>query len=405
MTILVFGCSGARKKSALERLKVRYNFDHPDETVFLTDIGTYLGPLSNFLPRPPGDQRAALRTALRQCIDDTVSSRADLKFVSLHGTYFYAGNVTAPLSALELADFVPQAVVTLIDDAYAMKHRLRSGGYDFLFSELLIWRAVDIALVDNLTYALSVQLERTVENVVVAAKHPTEMLYRALFQPEIPRLYASFHITTTRGDPQARRAIDDVREELHRQYAVFDPVTIDDRILINSLGTTGEGVDDIEIPAGHRWDWRLPANSGNHFVPLVDDEEFFPVRVPVAEGRMLSFVSQSSMKNMVDAQITSRDFRYIHQSDCMAVFRPRFEGRTSIGVEQEIEYAETVAKIPVVAYAPEDDWAKYKAKTGGSVPVKPVMAGPALQDLEAFYDSIHTIANTEARKRRRASQG
>lgn len=397
MTVLVFGISGVKKGQVLDRLAKYYTSQHPGTDVFTVDIKDSLRtPMATFLAMPLKSKRTVLEKAVHDCVRIVEQSKAPVKFVSLHATYFGGGELSAPLSVHWLALLSPDRILTLVDDAYAIRARIAGEGYDIPYTHLLFWRAADLMLVDNFADRLTGQMGKQIENQVIAVKHPLLAFYRLLFEPRRPRIYCGFHVTHVRTNSTAKNEINEFRRKLQQEYLVFDPLTVDDRILVNFLRPR-LGSRKVTIPSSERWDWRISDDPANPLSPMIDDEQFFPLRVNVGEARMLASGSQPT-KSIIDAQITSRDFRYIDQADVMVAFRPWWSGETSIGVETEMGYAQQHEKGPII-YSVAKDEEKYTVKHGTSVPLKKEVFGPRCYVWEAFDKKLRETCNAAAATR------
>ncbi|GAG35248.1 unnamed protein product, partial [marine sediment metagenome] len=241
----------------------------------------------------------------------------------------------------------PAICITLIDDVYSCRKRLECGGYPYRHHQLLNWRQIECGVADLIADASSI------ENVYLAAKHPSMMVYRLLFEPKRPRLYSASQITNVRDNPQARKEIEAHRRHIHQKFVVFDPLTVDDRILVNSLPGEETEAATFQVEIDARWPSDL-SEIGPLYESLVpEDPSFFPLTVEVEEAEELNRPDQmSSPMSTIDAQITHRDFRYIDQADVMAAYRPRLLGHESGGVAAEKLYAAGTGATPVVEYSP-----------------------------------------------------
>jgi len=362
----------------------------PKLSVGLLDIKDYLGTSTHLLlTRSQKRQRQAVEQAvsrMRPKLPD-----ANLNIVSVHACHLRGSIPLFVCAAKCVAELQPHLCVTLIDDVYACGHRLRQGGYSFRYHQLLSWRQLECGLGDTIAEACDV------ENFYLSAKHPRLMLYRLIFEPSLPRLYSASQITNAREDPQKRDEINAHRRRIHQSYVVFDPLTIDDRILVNHLPEHDEPKFQIDFAA--RWPADI-SELGDEYQSLVPEQHaIFPLEVETDEARALSRSDQmSDFQSTIDAQITHRDYRYIDQADVMAAYRPRLMGHESGGVAAEKTYAAGTGSTPVVEYSPPEDTAQAESKPFGTP-----LPGPVLQDLNAFYQKLDSTAREEADRRYQAN--
>lgn len=352
------------------------------------DIREYLGDSTHvLLMRPQKKQREAVTEAIGR-----MSGRlpeADLNIISLHACHQCGSIPVFPCTSEAVKGLDPAICITLIDDVYSCRKRLKRGGYPYRHHQLLNWRQVECGIADLIADASSI------ENVYLAAKHPRMMVYRLLFEPKRPRLYSASQITNVRDNPQARKEIEAHRRHIHQEFVVFDPLTVDDRILVNSLPGEETEAETFQVGIDARWPSDF-SDIGPHYESLVpEDPNLFPLTVEVKEAEELNRPDQmSSPMSTIDAQITQRDFRYIDQADVMAAYRPRLLGHESGGVAAEKLYAAGTGATPVVEYSPSEDTADTASR-----PFSTPLPGPVLLDLDTFYESLDSTARAEADRR------
>ncbi|MFO8015138.1 MAG: hypothetical protein R6X20_17775 [Phycisphaerae bacterium] len=362
----------------------------PEVRVELFDVKDYLGTSTHLLLKQPQKKQ---RQAVAQAIS-RIRSRlpdANLNIISLHACHFRGSIPFFVCAGNCVAKIEPHVCVTLIDDVYSCRERLLHGGYPFRYHQLLSWRQIECGLADTVAEVCDV------DNFYLAAKHPSIMLYRLIFEPTSPRLYSASQITSARNDAQKRGEINTHRRQIHQAYTVFDPLTIDDRILVNDLP---QNEDAFQIESSARWPFDI-SNLGNGYGSLVpEDDTVFPVEVESDEAKALARPDQmSDFQSTIDAQITHRDYRYIDQADVMAAYRPRLLGHESGGVAAEKTYAAGTGSTPVVEYSPPED-----TDETGSKPFGTPLAGPVLKDLHGFYEKLKSTAREEAERRYRTNE-
>jgi adenylate kinase len=336
---------------------------------------------------PEKRQREEVAKAVSRLKSDLAA--ADLNIIGLHASHLLGSIPIFPCSSACLATLSPDICITLLDDVYSCRKMLERGGYPFRYSQLLNWRQIECGIADYLAVACGV------ENIYLAAKHPSVMLYRLLFEPRRPRLYSASQITNVRRDLKARAEIEKHRRRIHKEYVVFDPLTVDDRILVNDLPQGAPQNEVIAVRQEARWPCSL-SDLGEQYESLVpEDASVFPVSIGVGEAEELHRPDEmSSYRSPIDAQITHRDFRYIDQADAVGAFRPRFMGHESGGVAAEKSYAAGSGGKPVVEYTPPED-----VRGQGSKPFSTPLPGPFCQDLRTFYERLQHTAEQEALRR------
>lgn len=303
-------------------------------------------------------QRDAWLRSVRQAIQDCNEAEPSPRFafLSLHLSYQWHSGFFSPLSwgsvdhqsltsAIDLIreEFRPDYCICLIDDIQAVQERL-AAEIHLRLRELLTWRNVELLLTDLLAHETILRPGRQrwlVEfpfeySSLFAIRHPPEALYRFLVEPSCPRLYASFPISRTRGTAEYRAEIDRFRNGLHERFAVFDPLTIDERPLLALLGEPNDGV--VVLNAEDRWP--IPAER-----TLCGEGPKAYGHLRADEIREITTRASSMTKSELDRTIEARDFRLIDQADALVVYRPLFlRGELSGGTRAEMVYAQRSGK-------------------------------------------------------------
>ena len=269
-------------------------------------------------------------------ISESERDPSEHTFVTVHATYFRRTRFFSVASLNLLHEFNPDIIITLIDDAYECWHRiqererLQPRGTNLRLRDIFLWRTVEIMTGDLLSHGLGVQ------NYVVAVKHPAKMVRRLILEPGIKRIYSSFPISSTRDHVDRRKNVDDFRKSLHERFTVFDPLTIDERVLVTALDGMKEGEDNVNIALELRWPpW---FNEGLEALATPYDSNY-PLSIPV--DQMIESVTD------IDRQIEARDYRLIDSVVAVAAYRPSFNKHHSRGVSSELLYAAQTVGISV----------------------------------------------------------
>lgn len=298
-------------------------------------------------------------TAFHQIFQEVERREPEHAFLSMHFTFHVPGRSPLPYTIDQLRQFRPTHIITLVDDIYEVQARImkknveRGTDYHISLRDLAWWRAHEIGMGLWLAHNLPPsRVERggqpqPVEHYVVAVRHPIEMMWRLLFEPNIPRIYASFPITSTRDSEERRAEIDEIRNRLHSLHTVFDPLTID------------------ELSP-----WMLSQARTNDYVELTKDDP--NCRWPLSEeyclcdGRSniypIKLESQEvlEVKSSVEHSIRVRDFGLVDSCDYIIGYRPYYCGNFSKGMYAEFNHGLNVCRppIPIHYYFPEDDQAE-----------------------------------------------
>lgn len=279
--------------------------------------------------------------------------------------YFRKSRFFPAVDVSLLRAYRPDLVVTLIEEAHVIWKRIqlregreKTGAY-LRLKDVFAWRTASILIGDIIAKAIGVQ------NVVMAVKHPSATIYKIILEGSRPRFYLSFPITYIRSDPEARGEVDRYRSVMHQKFAAFDPLTMDERVLKFAKRSGNSAV----VEEGDRW--LLPPGVK----PAVEDEpELYPMEIPAEQV--------DEVLADIDNLIRFKDFRYILQSDAVAVYRPFMKKTFHRGVFSEIMYASNTAHKRVFIYLPHEDLV-----TGMDSPFGPGV-GVVENEFEKFLNTI-----------------
>jgi len=321
-------------------------------------------------------------------------SGATCQILSMHLSFATRDNCLCAADLAAIARWKPDIILMLIDDVYSVKRRIQLNRYTFSLAQLYGWRTTEQMLADQVGILTGtfikdrdeVQNSAVCENLLLAVKTPMLTAIRLIANSNSRRCYASYSISSTRGDLNRKGEINKFRARIHRTMPTFDPLTIDEKPLVNYYSLSREPIryDPNLGPPGHeqeeehkRWDpvlldtlnldktvekWMLepivlePTRAKN---ASGIEETFFPVPIDRSEIEELSLPEEGEGYTTIDDDIEFRDIRLISQSDLVVCYRPYMDGRITGGVNTEIENANQVGR-EVVAFVGKD---KLKAKT------------------------------------------
>jgi adenylate kinase len=279
----------------------------------------------------------------REILDQAISQLNEYRhrFLNLHLTLYHDARFFAPFPFDRIRDFKPDLIITFIEDVYDAWARVKKKSDEMLdpektyfrLCELLAWRSVETMQADFLASALGIP------NFVVAVKHPPQMLYSLIFEPERLIVYAAHPISrfrrkhptkdlTTLNSEKA--ALLGFIQKLQEKYIVFSPTTMDERIIQGLKGP---------LDASSRWE--IP-----HPQMVTEGDLKYPIELVEQE---ITEVSDD-----IGPNIRFRDFRLIRDVDCVVAYRPYWDKEMHEGVKSEIDQADNLM-IETVLYFPEED--------------------------------------------------
>ena len=315
-------------------------------------------------------QERVWREAVARAIGRAEEEAAEHALLFMNLPYFRKSRFFPAVDIAVLRAFKPGMLLTLIEEAHVIWRRIQireereKTGARLRLKDVFAWRTASILIGDTIAKALGVS------NVVIAVKRPVRTIYGIALQGARPRFYLSFPITFVRDDPEARREIDKFRAAMHRKFYAFDPLTMDERV----LRTARRHGDARVVEAGDRW--LLPEDVR----PAVEDEtELYPMEIPADQVE--------EVLADIDNLIKFKDFRYILQSDAVAVYRPFMRRLFHRGVFSEIMYATNTAHKRLFIYWPPED-----RVPGMDSPFDPGV-GTVEEDLSNFFQQLEKFTS------------
>jgi len=315
-------------------------------------------------------QERVWREAVASVVGRAEEEAAEHALLFMNLPYFRKSRFFPAVDIAVLRAFKPDMLLTLIEEAHVIWRRIQireereKTGARLRLKDVFAWRTASILIGDTVARALGVP------NVVVAVKHPVRTIYGIALQGARPRFYLSFPITFVRDDPEARREIDKFRAAMHERFYAFDPLTMDERV----LRTARRHGDARVVEAGDRW--LLPDGVR----PAVEDEpELYPIEIPADQVE--------EVLADIDNLIKFKDFRYILQSNAVAVYRPFMRRLFHRGVFSEIMYATNTAHKRLFIYWPPED-----KVPGMNSPFDPGV-GTVEEDLSNFFQQLEKFTS------------
>jgi adenylate kinase len=315
-------------------------------------------------------QERVWREAAAKAIGRAEEEAPEYALLFMNLPYFRKSRFFPAVDIAILRAFRPDMLLTLIEEAHVIWRRIQireereKTGARLRLKDVFAWRTASILLGDTIAKAIGVP------NVVIAVKHPPKTIYGIALQGAKPRFYLSFPITLVRDEHESRREIDNFRRVMHERFYAFDPLTMDERVL-----RTAKRRGEVKVvEAGSRW--LLPEDVK----PAVEDEpELYPMEIPADQVE--------EVLADIDNLIKFKDFRFILQSDAVAVYRPFMKKLFHRGVFSEIMYATNTAHKRLFIYWPPED-----KVPGMDSPFDPGV-GTVEEDLEKFFQQLEKFTS------------
>ncbi len=305
--------------------------------------------MQDFLAEELSNQRGILEKsyfAVAKAISDRAKDPSTLAIlVPVHLTFMYADRILSPLSwpsrkvdqelSSVLHTFIrairPDYIVNLIDDAHYIQNRQKRKGVCLTLRDIFKWRELETLVADHIANdAIHDGIEPTdtiqyEHSPLVAVRHSSEMLYKYIFEPEVPRLYTSFlisEIKNPRTPPDRAKSmrlqVNTLTTTLDREFCVFNPLTIDELPLRNLLtSSSSKSRSDIINHSAIANRWRIPHG------PALTRDNVREIK-DLSKSELAEIFKPHSLdgKCLLERQVRARDIRLIDQSDAMVVYRP-----------------------------------------------------------------------------------
>jgi hypothetical protein len=403
--VLLLGVTGVDKSLALNQLK-EYKETLTTQNFNSTDfMKQFIEPeieLRNFLDSVEDRQRYFWQRGWQNFAKQLPGPEEDA-ILSLHGVLVRPlYGVRTPIDLESLKQFHPDTIITLIDDVYMMWHRTNeraaleeSVGRPTL-EQLLTARRAELFLGDIIRNHCEVKRL----NTLIAVNHPARVLDRLLFGPaKLKRVYLSFPISGPRkdldgGDDSGMNQINAFLrqaaafEEKNPGFVFFCPLTIDELPLLKLLKGS-EGSEMVEFNTANRWDVRR----------FWGEEMLLTSGSDAPMSLQLSRDDVDRSEGLIRADVATRDYRLVMQSDSLVVFNPWYAGKETRGVGSEIRCA-LFHNIPVKicqdekAHDPNGQAKKQLKKQAGSI------GAPRGSEYIQFYDTTTELFKSLQERRK-----
>lgn len=391
--ILILGVTGVGKEAVLKKIAASYHhappwdiMDFESDYLFNRDKGG--SRQEDFLDTDVDRQFVQWQSSWKVMSKErrfarknpSNSSRGVL--LGLHGTYIRGqyGTRSVLLPHVIAKDFQPDIIITLIADVYDMWWRTAERAIDDpvvgrpTLEHLILGRRQETTIGDLIAVACR---PRRVNNIMLSVSHPIQTVTHLIDSAKPRIVYLSFPISEPRrmaakNDPTGIEEISRfvrqayLHQESHGDMVIECPLAIDELPLRemrrNSALCAEYGImkkfdeNDPEAKevlhlAFPRDTFRWPLND------LLDMEKY--LGLPATEPKRPIPAEQiEHADGNLYTDVTFRDFRYVEQADCLAVYNPVFTADRdgiSRSVQGEIDHALRLGKRVFVYQDPARD--------------------------------------------------
>lgn len=246
--------------------------------------------------------------------------------LAMHAVYYRRNSLFSVLDWTKLKEFEPEIFITLIDDVYSIKDRIKNnpnaGPVEFIpLKDILWWREVEFLLTREIARNIS---KTNIPHYLVALSQAPTIIFQLMFETGKKKVYASYPVTMAKDDSGLSDETSAFLKQLKKHFIVFDPMAIKEKLLQDAL------IENLSSP---------------HPEPYIQisGKDKKPQNYEIND--ILSIISD------INGQIVSRDERLIMQSDIVIGYRPT----GSPGVQHELRYAKNTGRVETFVVHPSAD--------------------------------------------------
>jgi adenylate kinase len=343
MRVVLTGISGLGKELVLEKTRAigetpNSNQSIADPDVSLNEPGTInlvfdlehemclreklMAP--NYLDIPENELFGAKNRTLEKLLIESEGKKNVI--LAMHATYYRRSSLLSVLDWTKLEEFRPEIFITLIDDVYGIRDRIKNnpnaGPVKFIsLKDIIWWREVEFLMTREIAKNIS---GNSIPHYLVALSQAPTIIFQLMFESYKKKVYASYPVTTAKTDSALGKETSDFLKRLKKHFIVFDPMAIGEKLLHDAL------IENLRSP------------HPEPFVRIARDDEQ-PQNYEVND--ILSVISD------INGQIVSRDQRLVMQSDMIIGYRPT----KSPGAQHELRYAKNTGRIETFVVHPSTD--------------------------------------------------
>lgn len=231
--------------------------------------------------------------------------------INSHATFRWSNGLFPAFTKKEIQDLAPDLCITLIDNIQDIKLsfilRLQRPE-PFTLKDIIVWREEEMLVAEFAASQVG-----DCKNYVVAKGHGPELIYKLMFESDLPKAYLSYPITLALSHADTWSAIEDFRNRLKGVLTCFDPFHISEGSLITAY-------NNAKSESRRRTYINLQVENRKVRFHLHEIEEVIP---------------------NIKGQIIARDFKLVEQSDMVIAYFPERDGipQLSDGASRELAHA------------------------------------------------------------------
>jgi len=285
----------------------------------------------------------------RSVIKDILSesSRYQNLIINTHATFRWKHGLFPAFDFDQFSQLNADMYVCLIDTVDAVHARLlREHDTDHSLKDLLVWREEELLTTELMMMGSCLrrpddQRPRRFYTLALGRENSTaEMLYRLIFQGQIPKVYIGFPMTHIGHLGDVLDEIESFRRAIREHFVVFDPADMEEyQLYLEAVAASEQGKKSMEIEV---------------------------------LGQVMDFDVAEVMQVAGDihAQIYARDFMLIDQADMIVSYIPQLpDGRPGLssGVERELQHAHEATKSVYVIWRAQAEPSPFVTETATKI--------------------------------------
>lgn len=298
------------------------------------------------------------RQAWREILESLRDVNSDFHVINTHAVFRWDHGLIPVIDIDLLIQYKPNIIVCLIDDILNILYNLsKKGIYKFNLWELFVWREEEVWLGKFMSQFLQKLLpEVNTMYYILPKAQGVSLMAQLLTNPDLPKVYLSFPITGISEEEQ--REINSFKDAISSSLIAFDPFAIKDRMITFHYYSMEEEIKgDLSSVITSLTNISKNLSKDDWEIYIDEDTPLALIKFKNLDKLGLPSVDLLGREHLmtiraIDAQIISRDYLLIDQSDFVIIYIKDEDGkpRISAGCQSELTYAYTHGKEVNVVY-------------------------------------------------------
>jgi hypothetical protein len=239
MRVVLTGISGLNKELVLTEIRAIGETTDSNQSIADPDVKlNYVGNIDlafdlehemcrrekfitpNYLDIPENELLRVKNRTLEKLLIESEGKKNVI--LAMHATYYRRSILFSVFDWAKLKEFEPEIFITLIDDVYSIKDRIKhnpnAGPVQFIsLKDIVWWREVEFLLTREIARNIS---ESCIPHYLVALSQAPTIIFQLMFESGKKKVYASYPVTTAKSDSALSDETSDflkkLKKTLHR---------------------------------------------------------------------------------------------------------------------------------------------------------------------------------------------